>query len=138
MLKLTSSLFISMSTAMILAQVDTYNLRSTQNGIYAAAGEQFIIQATANPTTGFKWHVYPDLQNECGVSGTITSSQTYEQNANPKNFMGVGGHASILFTVSNSAKPGSKCTLGLTYAQPWNMGGNDAEHPQKKITLHIK
>jgi len=73
-----------------------------------AAGSQFAVQLASNPTTGFDW-------NASVSQGLVITNESYKQNANPGNMVGVGGNQ-MWIVKANAA---GKQTFSAIYKQPW-------------------
>ena len=105
-------------------------------------GQEFTWQAAANPTTGYKWTVAIDQDENCGPEGAISViDESYRSNGatdeTKRGMKGVGGKTTFTFKINDAAKTGNECSIALDYQQKWNMRQGWEKAPKKWVHLTI-
>ena len=86
----------------------TFTQADNNKTAQVAAGTQFAVKLESNPTTGYQW-------NATVSQGLTITNESYQQNANPGNMVGVGGNQMWIVKANTAGKQ----TFSAIYKQSW-------------------
>jgi len=86
----------------------TFTQADNNTTAQVAAGTQFAVKLESNPTTGYQW-------NATVSQGLTITNESYEQNANPGNLVGVGGNQMWIVKANTAGKQ----SFSAIYKQSW-------------------
>jgi predicted secreted protein len=103
-------------------QSETEQISDQKSGepsiIALTVGQEFSLELSTNPTTGFYWEIEPYNSKVLALE-----ADKYTKDEAPNNFVGVGGIRALKF---KALKPGN-ATVKLNYRRPWEKDAAPAE-----------